>query len=65
MSAFEFTDVSAAAGIVHSYDQDPANLTSMEREFATLTGGAVAEDFDGDGWVDLFVLRGGLQPNLL
>jgi hypothetical protein len=64
-AAFEFTDVSAAAGIVHHYDQDPANLMSMDREYANLTGGAVAEDFDGDGWVDLFVLRGGLEPNLL
>ena len=30
-----------------------------------MVGGAVAEDFDGDGWVDLFVLRGGEAPSLL
>ena len=40
------------------FNQDPDNFLSMDREFANMTGGAVAEDFDGDGWVDLFVLRG-------
>jgi len=47
------------------FNQDPDNFLSMDREFANMTGGAVAEDFDGDGWVDLFVLRGGIDPNLL
>jgi hypothetical protein len=63
--AFEFTDVSTSAGIVHTYDQSPSNFEAIDREFPHFTGGAVAEDFDGDGWVDLFVLRGGLEPNLL
>lgn len=67
--ALQFTEVSAAAGIIHQFDQDPANLIRTvdpaDQEYGHMTGGAVAEDFDGDGWVDLFVLRGGLQPNLL
>lgn len=65
VNAFSFTDVSAAAGIIHQYDQDPGNFQAIDREYPHFTGGAVAEDFDGDGWVDLFVLRGGLGPNLL
>lgn len=63
--ALDFTDVSAAAGIVATFDQSPSNFDAVDREFPHFTGGAVAEDFDGDGWVDLFVLRGGLEPNLL
>lgn len=65
LGAFEFTDVSEAAGITQTYNQSPSNFEALEREFPHFTGGAVAEDFDGDGWVDLFVLRGGLEPNLL
>lgn len=64
-AALNFTDVSAAAGITETYMQEEAGLISMDREYASQTGGAVAEDFNGDGWVDLFVLRGGLSPNLL
>lgn len=30
-----------------------------------MSGGAVAEDFDGDGWTDLYVLKGGDAPNLM
>lgn len=67
--AFEFTDVSTSAGIIHQFDQDPTNLLRTvdpaDQEYANMTGGAIAEDFDGDGWVDLFVLRGGRHPNLL
>lgn len=67
--ALEFTDVSTSAGITHQFDQDSANLLRTvdpaDQEYANMTGGAVAEDFDGDGWVDLFVLRGGRHPNLL
>ena len=64
VNALEFTDVTASAGIDHVFDQDPANLDS-DLEHPVMTGGAVAEDFNGDGWVDLFVLQGGLSPNLL
>lgn len=58
--ALAFTDVSVAAGITETYVQEELNLMSMDREFASRGGGAVAEDFDGDGWVDLFVIQGGL-----
>ncbi|MCH7226975.1 FG-GAP-like repeat-containing protein [Haloferula sp. A504] len=63
-NALEFTNVTLAAGIDHVFDQDPANLDT-DPEHPVMTGGAVAEDFNGDGWVDLFVLQGGLSPNML
>ncbi|MGJ8638866.1 MAG: FG-GAP-like repeat-containing protein [Opitutaceae bacterium] len=34
-------------------------------EYFWLSGGAVAEDFDNDGWIDLYVLQGGESANLL
>lgn len=66
-----FTDVTIAAGITHVYSQpvipSPANTLAgiFEEEYLRMTGGAVAEDFDGDGWIDLYVLQGGISGNLL
>lgn len=51
----QFTNVTAQAGINHKYSQSGS-------ECAMMTGGAVAEDFDGDGWLDLFVLMGNGIP---
>ncbi len=58
-----FTDVTKAAGI--DYVHVPPTPSYRLNEPSWLAGGAVAEDFDGDGWVDLFVLRGGASPSLL
>ncbi len=44
-----FTDVTAAAGLRHEH-------VAVEL-FDHFTGGAAAGDYDGDGWVDLFVTR--------
>jgi hypothetical protein len=68
VSAFNFTDVTSSAGITHLYEQHPDNLDpsiSLDMEFPVMMGGAVAEDFDGDGWEDLYVLQGGLSGNVL
>jgi hypothetical protein len=59
-----FTDVTAAANILHTHSH-AAEAAFWAREYAWMTGGAVAEDFDGDGWMDLYVLQGGEFPNLL
>jgi hypothetical protein len=58
-----FTDVTQTAGI--TYQHVPQEPVLGRLEPADMTGGAVAEDFNGDGWVDLFVLRGGVAPSLL
>ena len=64
-TSVELTDVSIEAGITAAYDQDPANFEGANDEYHIMRGGAVAEDFNGDGWVDLFITQGGLSPNLL
>ncbi len=62
-SAMRFTDVTLAAGITHTHTAPEPLLGKLEPK--DMIGGAVAEDFDGDGWVDLFVLRGGEAPSVL
>ncbi len=49
-----FTDVTLAAGITHT--QGPP-LVFGSADVIAHTGGASAGDYDGDGWVDLFVTR--------
>jgi hypothetical protein len=53
-----FTDVTLGVGISHKYNHPSTAGNPM-------TGGAVAEDFDGDGWVDLYAVQGAGGPNLL
>ncbi|MEO0531675.1 MAG: CRTAC1 family protein [Planctomycetota bacterium] len=50
-----FTDVTASAGI--SYQQGPPHDPLSSPAHRTMTGGAAAADYDGDGFVDLFVTR--------
>lgn len=63
VSSMRFTDVTLASGVTHTHTA-PEPLLG-ETEFKDMVGGAVAEDFDGDGWLDLFVLRGGQAPSVL
>ena len=63
-ATMDFLDVTAAAGITHSFVYLPEDDTRLG-ESAWYTGGVVAEDFNGDGWTDLYVLQAGSGPNLL
>ncbi|NDV60967.1 hypothetical protein G0Q06_00725 [Puniceicoccales bacterium CK1056] len=63
-SAMQFTDVTTEANILHTHAYEPIESIALE-DYAQISGGAVAEDFNGDGWIDLYVLQGGDSPNLL
>ncbi len=54
-----FTEVSAETGIVVNH-QVPADMPMG----AVVSGGAVG-DFNNDGWQDLFVMSGGVEPDRL
>ena len=63
VSGMRFTDVTVQAGLTYRHTVPEPLFGKVEPP--EMIGGAVAEDFDGDGWVDLFVLRGGEAPSLL
>ena len=55
-----FVDVTTRAGLGYTYRFGGApTMTS------TMGGGVAAGDYDGDGWTDLYVVRGDVLPNLL
>ncbi|MEM7587234.1 MAG: CRTAC1 family protein [Acidobacteriota bacterium] len=56
-----FTDVTATAGLdyVHGY------VDGLTREVRMAAGGVAVGDYDGDGWLDLYAVRGDIGPNLL
>jgi len=55
-NAAVFTDVTNTAGVNYSQAPQPIPPTTINEPLHML-GGAAAGDFDGDGWVDLFVTR--------
>src|SRR5262245_14816572 len=58
-----FTDVTAEAGVLydHGYATPPFGL----RPQRVNVGGVAAGDYDNDGFVDLYAIRGDIGPNLL
>ncbi|MDT8397805.1 MAG: CRTAC1 family protein [Pseudomonadales bacterium] len=62
--AWQFTDVTQSAGFdyVHGFSA-PAGGISLDRQ--RMVAGVAAGDFDRDGWVDLYITRGTIGPNLL
>src|SRR5678816_2408345 len=54
-----FTDVTAAAGVSFSH----AYVETEYNEPRLIAGGAAAGDYDGDGWLDLYAVRGTVGKN--
>lgn len=66
-SAQPFVDVTVAAGLVHEhgYTQAVAEPDGSFSEALHFAGGVAAGDYDGDGSIDLFFVRGNIGPSLL
>ncbi len=64
----QFRDVTLETGITHTFTPVPDDCAlhgpvgDTTKYFA---GGVVAEDFNADGWFDLYVLQSGILPNLM
>ncbi|MEE9127323.1 MAG: CRTAC1 family protein [Planctomycetota bacterium] len=56
----QFVDITAKAGLNYEY-----RFIKQPRMPSIMGGGVAAGDYDGDGWIDLYVVRGDLLPNLL
>ncbi len=58
---WHFTEISELSGLDYEHGFDPSQATEPH----LVSGGVAAGDFDGDGWLDLYVVRGSMGPNLL
>jgi len=61
-TAVTFTDVTTTAGV---YYQHGIFAGGAAGEPERISGGVAAGDYDRDGWIDLYVVRGDVAPNLL
>ena len=62
----QFIDVTAASGINYINGFRPRTLPNIEEEIHSIaTAGVASGDYDNDGDIDLFIVRGDIGPNLL
>lgn len=59
---WNFIDVTVAAGFTYEHGFVNGPFSSPRHH---MTGGVAAGDYDNDGWIDLYVVRGDIGPNLL
>ncbi len=59
----QFADVTASSGI--SYTNGFVNITNPAEVVIIAPSGVATGDYDGDGDIDLFIVRGDIGPNLL
>ncbi len=56
----QFVDDASRAGLHFTYHNDP---TPARRMPETMGGGVGLIDYDGDGWLDVYAVEGGVLPN--
>src|SRR5262245_8361849 len=56
-----FVDVTKAAGVAYEHRYLQVDYDDARH----VAGGVACGDYDGDGWLDLFAVRGNIGPNLL
>ncbi|MEM7008108.1 MAG: CRTAC1 family protein [Thermodesulfobacteriota bacterium] len=61
-NSLTFTDITLQAGLNYSHGFVTSGPVS---EPQLISGGVAAGDYDNDGWVDIYVVRGPAGPNLL
>ena len=64
-ASWQFVDVTKQAGFNYQHGVTNPIRNNLESRKLHLTGGVAAGDYDNDGWVDLYVVRGDIGPNLL
>ncbi len=69
-AGLRFTEVSRQSGIVHAHRvtaiENPNTLEEMNwHQYSNMSGGVAAGDYDGDGWIDLYVVGGDRGRNRL
>ncbi len=65
-SMSQFVDVTKQAGFEYVHGITPLTIGNFaELDKFVFAGGVAAGDYDNDGWVDLYVIRGSIGSNLL
>ena len=67
-TSVQFTNATDAFGILFLRGYAPTGVDSIFAQDADVRefgGGVAAGDYNDDGWVDLFIVRGDIGPNLL
>lgn len=59
--SWNFVDVTSQAGVAYNHGYS----ASSARPQQAIAGGVAAGDYDKDGWVDLYLVRGDIGPNVL
>ncbi len=63
--AVAFVEVTLAAGLSYEHGYIEELVVDHDLTGEWIAGGVAAGDYDRDGWVDLYAVRGDIGPNLL